>query len=157
MSLIPVKLLRALAAMQVTHRRWWPRHLSFTEYVLSHRIVASRAPTYGSQEFNSSGQRRFPYRHPIIQEVINITWFEDKDDIGVIFYEYFAPIPFEVIALAVTVVRIENCALALELDGLYMLSDRMLHRRVVYWHTQTVQLEGRALQNQLLFASQLAS
>lgn len=29
------------------------------------------------------------------------------DDDGIVFHEYFTPIPFEVIALALTVVRIE--------------------------------------------------
>jgi hypothetical protein len=34
-------------------------------------------------------------------------WFRNKDDIGIVFHEDFNPIPFEVMALAVTVVRIE--------------------------------------------------
>ena len=32
-------------------------------------------------------------------------WFQDQDDIGIIFYDYFAPIPFEAIALVLTMVR----------------------------------------------------
>ncbi len=32
-------------------------------------------------------------------------WFQNKEDIGIVFYEYFAPIPFEAIALVLTVVR----------------------------------------------------
>ena len=34
--------------------------------------------------------------------------------------------------------------------------DRVLHQRVVYWHMQRVHVDRRALQSQLLFASQLA-
>jgi len=45
------------------------------------------------------------YRHPIIQKVVNITWFQNKDDVGIIFHQYFAPIPFEAIALVLTVIE----------------------------------------------------
>ena len=76
-------------------------------YVLLHRICSQLSTPYGSQDFNFSERPRHPYRHPIIQEIINITWFQDQDDIGIVFHEYFNPIPYEVIALAVTVVRIE--------------------------------------------------
>ncbi len=34
-------------------------------------------------------------------------WFQDNDDIGIAFHEYFNPIPFEVIALVVAAVRID--------------------------------------------------
>jgi Domain of unknown function (DUF6532) len=64
----------------------------------------------------------------MIQKVVNIMWFENEDDIGVIFHDYFAPIPFEAIALVLTVVRSKLRALTLDLDGLYTLSsDRALH------------------------------
>ena len=50
-------------------------------------------------------------------------WLQNKDDIGILFHEYFSSIPF--------------AAIALDFDGLYTLSsDRVLHRRVVYWHIQ---------------------
>jgi len=85
-------------------------------------------------------------------------WFQNKDDIGIIFYDYFAPIPPEAIALVLTVVRSKHRALTLDFDGLYTLSsDRVLHRRVVYWHIQRVRLERSAIQSQLPFASKLAS
>ncbi|KAH9984993.1 hypothetical protein BJV77DRAFT_141661 [Russula vinacea] len=57
---------------------------------------------------NFGGPPHFPYRHPIIQTVINRTWFEDKEDDGIVFHEYFAPmIPIEVIALVLMI--IESC------------------------------------------------
>ena len=66
-------------------------------------------------------------------------WFQSVDDIGIIFHEYFAPIPFEAIALVLTVVRSKLPALTLDIDELYMLSpDRVLHRRMVYWNMQRV-------------------
>ena len=54
------------------------------------------------------GSPHFPYRNSIIQRAINLTWFEDKEDDGVVFYEYFAPIPFETIAFVLAVVRVES-------------------------------------------------
>ncbi len=83
-----------------------------------------------------------------------MTWFQDQDDIGIIFHEYFTPIPFEVIALATTVVRVEATFPCLDADGLCpLLSDRVLHRRVVYWHIQGVRVGRRALQGRLYLAS----
>jgi hypothetical protein len=38
---------------------------------------------------------------------INALWFQDKDSDGIIYYEYFAPIPIRAIAIVLTVVRIE--------------------------------------------------
>jgi hypothetical protein len=61
--------------------------------------------TFIYQEFNFDGRPRYPYRHPIIQKVVNITWFQHTDDIGIIFHEYFAPMPFEAIALVLTVIE----------------------------------------------------
>ncbi|KAH9984984.1 hypothetical protein BJV77DRAFT_1071665 [Russula vinacea] len=52
-----------------------------------------------------SGRLRYPYRHPIIQKVINITWFQNKDDDGIVFHDYFTPIPIEVIAIVLTVIE----------------------------------------------------
>lgn len=60
-----------------------------------------------SQDINSGDRPRYPYRHPIIQNIINITWFQNQDDIGIVFHELFDPIPYAVIALAATVVRVE--------------------------------------------------
>jgi len=48
---------------------------------------------------------RDPYRHPIIQRVINTTWFWDKDDIGVLDHEHFDPMPIPIIAITLTVIE----------------------------------------------------
>jgi len=61
--------------------------------------------TFIYRESNSAGDPCYPYRHPIIQKVVNITWFQNKDDVGIIFHQYFAPIPFEAIALVLTVIE----------------------------------------------------
>ncbi|KAI9509443.1 hypothetical protein F5148DRAFT_1187393 [Russula earlei] len=51
------------------------------------------------------GRPRHPYRHPIIQQAINITWFQDKDSDGIVFSKHFSPIPIEAIALALAVIQ----------------------------------------------------
>src|SRR6266849_2694500 len=92
MSLTPVELLKALAAMYVTHRHCWPKQLSFTEYVaLLHRICIQL-----STAIWSSG----------VQLWLAPTLSMGRDDIGIILHVHFDPIPLEVIALAATVVRI---------------------------------------------------
>ncbi|KAN0137422.1 hypothetical protein V8E53_004867 [Lactarius tabidus] len=48
---------------------------------------------------------RDPYRHPIIQRVIDTTWFRDKDDIGVVDHEHFSPMPIPIIALTLMVIE----------------------------------------------------
>jgi len=57
------------------------------------------------REPNVGGNPRHPYRHPIIQKAINAFWFQNKDSDGIIFYEYFAPIPIQAIALVLTVIE----------------------------------------------------
>jgi hypothetical protein len=66
-----------------------------------------------------------PYRHPIIQEAINMTWFQNKDGDGIVFYEYFKPIPVQAIALALTVVRVGSTLNHPRFR--LLLSDRVLH------------------------------
>ena len=34
-------------------------------------------------------------------------WFQSKNDDGIVFHEYFTPIPIQAIALALTMVKIE--------------------------------------------------
>ncbi|KAH9970475.1 hypothetical protein BJV74DRAFT_867087 [Russula compacta] len=53
------------------------------------------------------GKRHNPYRHPIIQKTINMNWFRNKDDVGVVHHEHFSPMPVPIIALSLTV--IERC------------------------------------------------
>jgi hypothetical protein len=71
--------------------------------ILAQALLANMTFVYG--DLNFGGRPHYPYRHPIIQRVINITWFQNKDDDGIVFHEYFAPIPFEVIALVLTVIE----------------------------------------------------
>ena len=59
------------------------------------------------QERNLDGTSHFPYRHPVIQKAVNLTWFQNKDSDGIVFYGRFTPIPIKAMALVLTVVRIE--------------------------------------------------
>jgi len=71
-----------------------------------HRAQALLAKTtFIYRDFNFGERPRHPYRRPIIQDVVNIMWFRNKDDIGIVFHEYFNPISFEVMALAVTMIE----------------------------------------------------
>ncbi|KAH8987524.1 hypothetical protein EDB86DRAFT_2104177 [Lactarius hatsudake] len=45
------------------------------------------------------------YRHPIIQRAIDTTWFRNKDDVGVVNYEQFSPMPISIIAITLTVIE----------------------------------------------------
>jgi len=72
---------------------------------LSHNIELARALktdaafTYGDEEHT------LPYRHRIIQQAINVTWFSDRSSDGVVFSNVFNPMPYEAIALVLAVVR----------------------------------------------------
>jgi len=74
------------------------RNASRAQALLTKMTFVYREPNFGRRP-------HYPYRHPIIQKVINITWFQDKDDDGIVFHEYFSPIPIEVIAIALTVIE----------------------------------------------------
>ncbi|KAH9970810.1 hypothetical protein BJV74DRAFT_255904 [Russula compacta] len=63
--------------------------------------------TFIYRELNLDGTSHFPYRHPVIQKAVNLTWFQNKDSDGILFYRHFTPIPVEAMALILTVVRIE--------------------------------------------------
>jgi hypothetical protein len=52
-----------------------------------------------------NGERGLPYRHPIIQQCINVIWFEDHRGEGVRFDKEFNPVPYEAVALVLTAVR----------------------------------------------------
>ena len=61
-----------------------------------------------SQEHNYYENLQYPYRHPIIQEAINILWFKSKDDDGMTFQEHFSPMPIRAMALVLTAVGFDR-------------------------------------------------
>ncbi|KAI9509445.1 hypothetical protein F5148DRAFT_753806 [Russula earlei] len=64
-----------------------------------------RDMTFVYPETGNSRKRHNPYRHPIIQTVINASFFRNKDDVGAVHYEHFSPMPIPIIALTLTVVE----------------------------------------------------
>ncbi|KAI9432585.1 hypothetical protein H4582DRAFT_1857737 [Lactarius indigo] len=52
-----------------------------------------------------NGESGIPYRHPIIQQCINVVWFGDRNGDGVRFSNEFNPIPYETIALVLTAIE----------------------------------------------------
>jgi Domain of unknown function (DUF6532) len=53
----------------------------------------------------SNDDEGHPFRHRIIQQAINMIWFNDRSSDGVVFSDWFDPMPYEAIALVLTVVR----------------------------------------------------
>ncbi|KAF8265704.1 hypothetical protein EI94DRAFT_1588060, partial [Lactarius quietus] len=45
------------------------------------------------------------YRHPALQRVINITWFQNKDDAGVVFHKHFSPLSVPAVAFILAVME----------------------------------------------------
>jgi len=70
---------------------------------LAHALLTN--VTFVYRELKFGGTSHHPYRHPIIQKAIDMTWFQNKDGDGIVFHEYFTPIPVQAIALALTVIE----------------------------------------------------
>jgi Domain of unknown function (DUF6532) len=51
-----------------------------------------------------NGENGLPYRHPTIQQAINVIWFGDRRSEGIMFSNEFSPMPYEAIALVLTAV-----------------------------------------------------
>jgi Domain of unknown function (DUF6532) len=98
---------------------------------LGHNIELAKALKTDAAFSNGDEEHALPYRHRIIQQGINIIWFNDRSSDGVVFSNVFNPMPYEAIALMLAVVRHLSMA-----DEQYrwrfvqMLTDRVLHRRV---------------------------
>ncbi len=55
---------------------------------------------------NGEGENGLPYHHPIIQQAINIIWFNDgRRSEGIMFSNELCPLPYETIALVLAAVR----------------------------------------------------
>ncbi|KAI9451009.1 hypothetical protein BJY52DRAFT_1215270 [Lactarius psammicola] len=52
-----------------------------------------------------NGEHGIPYRHPIIQQCINVIWFGDRRGEGVRFPNEFYPMPYEAVALVLTAIE----------------------------------------------------
>jgi len=57
------------------------------------------------REPNFGGISHHPYRHTALQKVINITWFQSKDDAGIVFHDRFSPLSIPAIAFILTVIE----------------------------------------------------
>ena len=55
---------------------------------------------------NGEGENGLPYHHPVIQQAINIIWFNDgRRSEGIMFSNELCPLPYETIALVLAAVR----------------------------------------------------
>ncbi|KAH8990671.1 hypothetical protein EDB86DRAFT_2831097 [Lactarius hatsudake] len=57
------------------------------------------------REHNPGESHRYPYEHPAIQKAINIMWFRNREDDGVMFHEHFSPMPIPAIAFILTLIE----------------------------------------------------
>ena len=53
---------------------------------------------------NGNPKRKGIYNHPIIEKAVNIMWFKNKHDKGILNLDYFNPISIPSIALVLTAV-----------------------------------------------------
>ncbi|KAI0265927.1 hypothetical protein BC834DRAFT_843385 [Gloeopeniophorella convolvens] len=63
------------------------------------KLARSLKTTFGD------GTDGLPYRHPVIQEAINIIWFDGRESDGTMFPNHFFPMPYEAIALVLAVIE----------------------------------------------------
>ena len=78
---------------------------------LSRNIELARALKADAAFSKGDDEQALPYRNRIIQQAINIVWFNDRASDGVVFPNYFNPMPYEAIALVLTVVRCFRCSM----------------------------------------------
>jgi len=72
---------------------------------LGHNIDLAQALKADTAFSNGDDGQALPYRHRIIQQAINIIWFNDRSSDGIVFSNVFNPMPYEAIALVLAVVR----------------------------------------------------
>lgn len=76
-----------------------------------------RARTLKTDTTFINGEHGSPYRHPIIQQCINVIWFGDHRGEGVRFRNEFSPMPYEAVTLVLTTIE---CCLDEWSNGLHM-------------------------------------
>ena len=59
--------------------------------------------------------RKGMYNHPIIQKAVDVMWFQNKRDEGVVLTDMFKPIPIPAIAFVLTAV----CSIYLHMDSTF--------------------------------------
>ena len=85
--------------------RYYSFETSKAQESLNDNITNVQNLKTNSAFINNDRGQRLPYRHPVIQKAINIIWFNDRSSDGVTFHNHFNPMPYEAIALVLTVVR----------------------------------------------------
>ena len=75
---------------------------------LTHNIELARALKTDGAFSKGDEENELPYHHRIIQQAINVVWFNDRSSDGVVFSNLFNPMPYEAIALVLAVVRLSD-------------------------------------------------
>ena len=74
---------------------------------------------------DENGKRKGIYNHPVIQKAVNKMWFKNKRDEGIIYQDYFKPLPIPSIALILTAVSILILGYNLSYIHLYLYCFRL--------------------------------
>jgi hypothetical protein len=106
------------------------------EATVSHYQNMDRARDLKKDKAFVNNEKRVPYHHPIIQQAVNVVWFNDgRRSEGVMFAHELFPLPYEAIALILAVVRNLHMNHPKHLKSkAYFREDRVLSRRVERRH-----------------------
>lgn len=94
---------------------------------LNHNIDLAQALKTDAAFSNGDDGQALPYRHRIIQQAINVIWFNDRSSDGIVFSNVFNPMPYEAVALVLAVVRELSMVVAnnnCDTDGAYFNANR---------------------------------
>lgn len=106
------------------------RNAGLAQALLTNMAFIYREPNFGATPHH-------PYRHPIIQKAINMLWFHSNDGDGIVFHEFFTPIPIPTIALILTVIE---CCISEWTDGTHKSSNWNEDRYKTAYHSHVESL-----------------
>jgi len=72
---------------------------------LSHNIELARALKTDGAFSKGDEENELPYHHRIIQQAIDVVWFNDRSSDGIVFSNLFNPMPYEGIALVLAAIE----------------------------------------------------
>jgi len=106
------------------------RNAGLAQALLTNMAFIYREPNFGATPHH-------PYRHPIIRRAINMIWFHSNDGDGIVFHEFFTPIPIQTIALILTVIE---CCISEWTDGTHKSSNWNEDRYKTAYHSHVESL-----------------
>ncbi|KAG2117748.1 hypothetical protein DEU56DRAFT_930543 [Suillus clintonianus] len=99
----------------LTHSFFGFRSSDSREVIRHNRDLAESLKEGSAFVFKDWTMKRGIYKTELLQEGINIMWFVNRKDEGIIYHEYFNPMPIKVVALVLTAIE---CCIDEWLQGL---------------------------------------